>query len=83
MTHTLSTRTLRVPHFPGIVGYTPLPCPMSQEEIAKLPYKVLVDEIRHYLTIVEQKQQWAEKKSKLIVVESDHQKMGHRKKKRS
>lgn len=46
------------PHFPGTPGYTPLPLPMTQEEIADLPYDVLVNEIRHYLTIVEQKKEW-------------------------
>ncbi len=51
------------PHFPGVHGYRPLP-PLTAEEIAKLPYHVLVAEIRHYMTIVEQKQEWLRNKER-------------------
>jgi hypothetical protein len=64
--HHISTSLLKEPNFPGIIGYRPLPLPMKREEIQMLPYDVLVAEIRHYLTIVEQKQAWKRKRADLV-----------------
>lgn len=60
----ISTAYAKQPHFTGIPGYTPLAGPLSQEEIAALPYQVLVAEIRHYITIAEQKQAWIRNKNR-------------------
>lgn len=64
--HHISTAVLKEPNFPGVVGYVPLPLPMSREEIQMLPYDVLVAETRHYLTIVEQKRDWRRKRDETV-----------------
>jgi hypothetical protein len=64
--HHISTATFKEPSFPGIIGYRPLPLPMNREQIKMLPYDVLVAEIRHYMTIVEQKQEWKRKRNEML-----------------
>lgn len=64
--HHISTAVLKEPNFPGIVGYVPQPLPMSREAIRMLPYDILVAEIRHYLTIVEQKEEWRRKRHDMV-----------------
>lgn len=64
--HHISTAIMKEPHFPGVIGYVPLPLPMSREEIQMLPYDMLVAEIRHYLTIVDQKKEWRRKRDETI-----------------
>ena len=44
------------PKFRGTPGYQPLPLDTPYEAMT---HKQIVDEIRHYLTIAEQKQKWA------------------------
>jgi hypothetical protein len=43
------------PTFTGTPGYTPLPLDTPYEAMT---HQQVVDEIRHYITIAEQKQQW-------------------------
>lgn len=66
VSRTVSTERRREQNFPGIIGYRPLPLPMSREQIQMLPNDVLVAEVRHYLTIVEQKQAWQRARTSMV-----------------